>query len=347
MKKVLCVLAIIIMALFGFTACNDQNNSDDGNENIETGATEGGSEVGGEETGGNGETTTPSGGTLIVYFSYTGNTREMAEYIEKYTGGTVVEIIAQNPYTAEDTNYNDSNSRCQTERHANARPEIAQATYGQIDIDDYKTVFIGYPMWNGEEPMIIRTFIEHYGELKNIDVYTFSSSGSSSPDSLNSAMKTRYDETNIISNLHLTRSTLSQAETRIQTWLIDNELLKTENNIMYVKVNGHTLTATLADNSTAKALVEELKKRDITIDMRDYGNMEKVGPLGVSLPRNDEHINTEAGDIIWYQGSSLVIYYDTNSWNFTRVGKIQNVTGARLKEIFGNGNVTVTLSLTK
>lgn len=290
----------------------------------------------------------PNNGILIVYFSYTGNTKEMAEYIEKYTGGTLVEIIAQVPYTAADTNYNDNNSRCQTERRDDARPEISQTTYSQIDIDEYETVFIGYPMWNGEEPMIIRTFIEHYGELKGKDIYTFSSSGSSSPNSMNAAMKARYDETNIISNLHLTRSTLSQAETRIQAWVQENGLLKTtEENIMYIKVNGHTLTATLVDNSTAKALVEELKKRDITIDMRDYGNMEKVGALGVSLPRNDEQINTEAGDIIWYQGSSLVIYYDTNSWNFTRVGKIQNVTGAELKDILGSGNVTVTLSLTK
>lgn len=116
---------------------------------------------------------------------------------------------------------------------------------------------------------------------------------------------------------------------------------------MYIKVNGHTLTASLADNVTARALVEELKKRDITIDMSDYGNMEKVGPLGVTLPSHDEQINTEPGDIIWYAGSSLVIYYDTNNWHFTRVGKIQNVTGAQLKQILGSGNVVVTLSLVR
>lgn len=291
---------------------------------------------------------TENGGILIAYFSYSGNTEDMAELIEKYTGGTLVEIVAQEPYTAEDVDYGNSDSRCQTERRDDARPEIAQTTYSRIDIDDYETVFIGYPMWNGEEPMLVRTFIEHYGELKGKDVYTFSSSGSSSPNSMNAAMKARYAETNIVSNLHLTRSTLSQAEARIQAWLQENGLLKTtEENIMYIKANGHTLTATLVDNSTARALIEELKKGDITYDAHDYGNMEKVGPLGVSLPRNDERIDAEAGDIIWYQGSSLVIYYDTNSWSFTRVGKIQNVTGAELKEILGSGNVTITLSLEK
>jgi hypothetical protein len=73
--------------------------------------------------------------------------------------------------------------------------------------------------------------------------------------------------------------------------------------------------------------------------------MEKVGPLGMDLPRNDEQITAEAGDIILYQGSALVIYYAPNSWNFTRLGKINNVTAEELREILGDGNVTITLSL--
>lgn len=114
---------------------------------------------------------------------------------------------------------------------------------------------------------------------------------------------------------------------------------------MYLKINGTTLTAALAENTTAKALTEELKKRDITVDMHDYGNMEKVGTLGVALPNNDEYIRTEAGDIIWYADSALVIYYDTNSWNFTRVGKILNISAAELRELLGSGDVSVTLTL--
>jgi hypothetical protein len=79
--------------------------------------------------------------------------------------------------------------------------------------------------------------------------------------------------------------------------------------------------------------------------MRDYGNMEKVGSLGTSLPRNDEQITTEPGDLILYQGSAFVIYYAPNSWNFTRLGKINGVTQEELKEILGTGDVEVTLSL--
>ena len=73
--------------------------------------------------------------------------------------------------------------------------------------------------------------------------------------------------------------------------------------------------------------------------------MEKVGSLGFSLPRNDRQTTTGPGDIILYLGNHLVIYYDTNSWNFTRIGKIDNATQAELKAALGKGDVKVTLSL--
>lgn len=118
-----------------------------------------------------------------------------------------------------------------------------------------------------------------------------------------------------------------------------------EEDFMRITVGDRVLTAVLADNSSAEALKEILMAGPLTIDMSDHGNMEKVGPIGQSLPTNDEQITTGPGDIILYMGDSLVIYYDTNSWNFTRLGKIQDVTQAELKEILGGGNVTVTLSL--
>ena len=105
------------------------------------------------------------------------------------------------------------------------------------------------------------------------------------------------------------------------------------------------LTATLVDNSSTEALKEALSEAPITIDMRDYGNMEKVGSFGRDFPRNDESITTEAGDLILYQGSAFVIYYAPNTWSFTRLGKIDNITASELKEALGKGDVTVTLSL--
>ena len=107
----------------------------------------------------------------------------------------------------------------------------------------------------------------------------------------------------------------------------------------------HSLAATLANNSSAMAFYELLEKGPVTIKMTDYGNFEKVGPLGTKLPRNDTQITTQAGDIILYQGNQITIYYDTNSWNFTRLGKVDGVTQAELKKILGKGNVTAVFEI--
>ncbi len=119
----------------------------------------------------------------------------------------------------------------------------------------------------------------------------------------------------------------------------------TEANTILLEVGEYTFTATLADNSTGEALVEKLAEGPVTINMRDYGSMEKVGGFGFNLPTNDEQISTEPGDLILYQGSAFVIYYAPNSWNFTRIGKINDVTTEELKEALGSGDVTVTILL--
>ena len=118
---------------------------------------------------------------------------------------------------------------------------------------------------------------------------------------------------------------------------------------LYIQIdNGtskHTLTATLYDNSSSRALVDLLQKGSVTIDMHDFSNFEKVGDLPVTLPRNDTPTDTDAGDLILYLGKRFVIYYDKNSWDFTALGKIDGITKAELKKILGKGNVTAVLSL--
>lgn len=131
----------------------------------------------------------------------------------------------------------------------------------------------------------------------------------------------------------------SQSETQP-----DDEKEETEY-MMNIQIGENLLTATLVRSSSTEALLETLSNGPITINMRDYANMEKVGTLPVDLPRNDEPINTDACDLILYQGNSFVIYYDTNSWSLTRLGRIDNITKSELKSILGTGDVTVTLSL--
>ena len=112
-----------------------------------------------------------------------------------------------------------------------------------------------------------------------------------------------------------------------------------------IHVNDTTFTATLEENSSAKAFAEFLAQGDMTLDMHDYGSFEKVADLPRSFPRNDKQIDTDAGDIILYQGNTITIYYDKNSWNFTRLARIDNVNKKRLQQILGKGNVKATFSV--
>lgn len=117
-------------------------------------------------------------------------------------------------------------------------------------------------------------------------------------------------------------------------------------NKINIKVGNRTLTATLVDNSSTRALLELLGKGPVEIHMSDYAGMEKVGSLPHSLPQNNEPMNTVPGDVILYQGRNFVIYYGTNSWSLTPLGKIDgNLSGSELKAILGNGDVDIVLSI--
>lgn len=157
MKKLLtaalCAL-LGVCAVFAFSACENTGG-----------------------TGGTGRSDTPytagdpSGDALLVYFSWSGNTQEMAEYIAAQTGAYVVEIVPEVPYSS---NYNDvAYGRAQEEAEQNARPAVAQATYDLIDMERYDTVLVGFPIWWHTAPMIIGTFLEHYTWTAEDNIYPF------------------------------------------------------------------------------------------------------------------------------------------------------------------------------
>ena len=116
---------------------------------------------------------------------------------------------------------------------------------------------------------------------------------------------------------------------------------------MYITINGNKLKVTLAQNSTVTALVELLKKGDITYTANDYGGFEKVGGLGHTLPTNHVQTVTEPGDIVLYQTNQIVMFYGSNSWDYTRIGKINYSSQSELVSFLGagQGSVQVTISL--
>lgn len=280
--------------------------------------------------------------TLVAYFSATGNTKKIAEYIAAYTGADSYDITPAIPYTTEDLNYSNSSCRANQEQNdASCRPEIS----GSVEnMDNYDVVYIGYPIWWGEEPRIIDTFLESYDFSDKI-VIPFCTSGSSSI----AASENRIANlgASIGNQLPGKRFSGSASEKSVSDWISTLDLPKqTTDTRISIAVNNHTLMATLADNSSAKAFAELLNDGPLTLDLHDYGNFEKTGSLPQTLPRNDEPIDTDFGDLILYQGNQFVLYYDKNSWTFTRLGHLDSsVTKEELKSILGEENVTVTISL--
>ena len=97
------------------------------------------------------------------------------------------------------------------------------------------------------------------------------------------------------------------------------------------------------NNDSVQALRELCVNQPLTIQMSMYGGFEQVGSLGTSLPRNDVQTTTQAGDIVLYSGSNIVIFYGSNSWSYTRLGHIEGLSSDRLTELLSGGDVMITL----
>ncbi|SDB45268.1 hypothetical protein SAMN02910317_02298 [Ruminococcaceae bacterium FB2012] len=153
---------------------------------------------------------------------------------------------------------------------------------------------------------------------------------------------------NTVSNTSLKQTeTVQQKQTTKsaeETSAADKSISEATNTKLKIYINGTELTATLADSTAAKELAEKLKAEPVTVKLNEYGGFEKVGKLPWSLTQTDESTVTEAGDIMLYQGNQITIFYNSNSWSYTKLGSIDKITGEELAKLFGEGNITVTLS---
>lgn len=116
---------------------------------------------------------------------------------------------------------------------------------------------------------------------------------------------------------------------------------------MYITIDGRTQAVTLADNSATRELVAKLQEAPVTVTLSSSGGFEIWGALGFSLPTSNEQINTQPGDVMLYNGSNICIFYGTNSWSYTRLGRIDDLSASELTAFLkaGESNISVTLSL--
>lgn len=185
MKKILLFICACSM-VFAVTACGSQGSVPAPGTTAPASSQETGKEVqqteplqsgSGENASVTEETGREAGSDILVaYFSATGTTKTLAGYISEVTGGDLYEIVPEIPYSSEDLNYSDNNSRSTREQNdEGARPAISGSVE---DMDQYGTIFLGYPIWWGEAPRIIDTFMESY-DFSGKTIVPFCTSGGS------------------------------------------------------------------------------------------------------------------------------------------------------------------------
>lgn len=293
--------------------------------------------------------------TLVVYYSFTENVHNVVTELRSQIETDVVRVEpAEKGLDYAANNYAIGSALISAIRndpdHESSYPEIDPV---DADLSLYDTIIIGAPLWWSNMAAPMQTFLfKHGNEMADKNIGLIVSSASSGISGVESDARRLVPKGKFLSpSLWIRSSQTVNAPSMIAEWLeeIDYSSLTAPdmtNNRISIKIGeGTTLTATLADNSSADALMKMLASGPVTIDMNDYANMEKVGSLPESLPRNDTYFTTGPGDLVLYLGNQFVIYYNTNSYNFTRLGKIDgNYTGEQLKSLLGDGNVTVTLS---
>lgn len=225
MKKLLSILTLCFV-LLTLTACGSTNTAtaptelqtDSAQAETENAATETESAATETENGAAGSSgdQASDGRALVVYFSATGNTKALAETIAETTGAELYEIVPEEPYTEEDLNYN--NDDCRANREMNdesARPAIS----GSVEnMDDYDTIYLGYPIWWGDMPRIVNTFLESY-DLSGKTIMPFCTSGGSGITSSVSNIRAACPDSNVTDGF---RGSSSSGADEIEQWLSDN-----------------------------------------------------------------------------------------------------------------------------
>ena len=151
---------------------------------------------------------------------------------------------------------------------------------------------------------------------------------------------------NDISEEMIDNSTESQISAVEETEITDKSAIDDEKEYMKLYFNDTEIPVIWEDNQTVQELMEEAGKGDIVVQMSMYSDNEQVGSLGKSDTKNDEQITTHSGDIVLYSGDKIVAFYGSNSWAYTRLGKM-NLPEGDVTGLLSNGDITLKIVIAK
>ena len=296
-----------------------------------------------------------AGKTLVVYYSYTNNCHEI---VTSLTNQFQADVMRIEP--ADKTQKYEANGYAIGTALLNAikaAPNDA-ASYPAIDpvsitdLSQYQNIIIVTPLWWSQMAAIMQTYLFNYGaQMAGKHVALIVSSHSSGISGVVA------DAERLVKNvtwmgdaLWINASNHSNRASLIQNWLPTLNFAEKQTTMdkMYITIDGQTQAVTLVDNQATKTLVEKLQQAPVTVTLNSSGGFEIWGALGFSLPTSNEQINAQPGDVILYNGSNICIFYGTNSWSYTRLGKIDGLSENELRTFLkaGESNISVTFSLT-
>lgn len=291
-----------------------------------------------------------AGKTLVVYYSYTGNSREIVGTLTSKITADVLEIQpAEKGLKYEANNYALGtqllNAIKANPNNASSYPAIDPVT---TSLTDYQNIIIVTPLWWSQMAAIMQTYLFNHGPQmagKHVGLIV-SSASSGISQVVADAKRLVPDATWMGDALSIKNSNRSNAASLIENWLktqnfADNQ---TAMDKIYITIGNQMQSIALADNDATRALVQKLP---VTVTLNSSGGFEIWGPLGFSLPASNQQMTAQPGDVVLYNGSNICLFYGSNSWSYTPLGKIEGISESELRTFLkaGESNVSVTLSL--
>ncbi len=275
--------------------------------------------------------------SLVLYFSATNNTEQVAKYISEITSSDILEIIPKDGYTNEDLDYNNNNSRANREQNdENARPEISN----KLDLENYDIIYLGYPIWWEEEPRIILTLLDNYN-LENKTIIPFCTSGGSGIELSVSNIRNYNDKLNVLDGK---RFSSNSSKEEVITW-INSLNINSNSNSKSAKllIDNKEYSITLEDNETVDVLINNMP---FDLSMSNLNGNEFYSYLDFTLPTNSSNPGKiNKGDIYLYGNNCLVIFYESfnTSYSYTKIGKLDDIEV--LDNIKSKNNIIVSLEI--
>ena len=271
---------------------------------------------------------TSDSNVLVTYFSVTNNTKKLANYAKEHLSCETFEIVPEQAYTSQDINYNNSDCRANKEQQDDsARPAIKNKL---DDLSKFDTIILGFPIWWGQAPKIMYTFIESYN-FEGKTILPFCTSGSSPIRSSATNLSKSAPKANWLEGKRFASSTSKE---EIGKWLDDIIEVKKE---MKLLIDEKEISVNWENNESVKALKQITP---LEIKMNKYGGFEQVGPIGKTIASNDVNYTSNPGDIVLYSSNQIVIFYGSNTWQYTKLGHL-DLEQNEIKSLLDKPNVTL------